>query len=53
MTEDGSYEGNFDKDYLNGDGTFIFNDGKVYKGNFQNSMMHGDGLIYYTSNQVA
>lgn len=31
-TQDGSYEGYFDNDLLNGKGTFIYNDGKVYEG---------------------
>lgn len=52
-TQDGSYEGNFDRDTLNGKGSFIWNDGKVYEGNFQNSLMHGQGTLYYSSNQIA
>jgi hypothetical protein len=52
-TKDGTYEGNFQNDLLNGNGSFMWNDGKCYEGNFLNSMMHGNGTMYYPSNQVA
>jgi hypothetical protein len=52
-TEAGTYEGNFDNDLLNGNGTFIWNDGKMYEGEFKNTMMDGRGRMLYTTNQVA
>lgn len=53
VTQAGSYQGNFSNDLLNGDGTFIWKDGKMYKGNFLNSMFHGQGEMYYPTNQRA
>ena len=31
----GSYQGHFTSDHLNGEGTFVWNDGKVYEGDFK------------------
>lgn len=52
-TPEGTYEGNFENDFINGNGSFLWNDGKVYEGNFYRSMMHGRGKVFYPSNQVA
>lgn len=52
-TAEGTYEGNFDNDLLNGEGAFVWNDGKVYEGTFKNSMMDGRGRMLYTTNQIA
>lgn len=52
-TSDGSYRGNFIDDYLEGEGTFIWKDGKIYDGEFKGSKFHGKGKIYYPTNQVA
>lgn len=52
-TEAGTYEGNFDNDLLNGNGSFIWNDGKMYEGGFKNTMMDGNGRMLYKTNQVA
>lgn len=38
-TQKGSYEGNFDNDYLNGPGSFLWNDGRLYVGEFYKTMM--------------
>jgi hypothetical protein len=37
---------------LNGDGTFLWKDGKMYVGNFVNSAMDGLGTVFYHTNQV-
>ena len=52
-TDEGAYLGNFRNDYLEGEGTFVWNDGKIYKGNFKKTKFDGNGVIYYPSGQVA
>ena len=52
-TDQGSYCGKFDDDYLEGQGTFIWRDGKMYEGNFRKTKFHGNGKIYYPSDQLA
>lgn len=52
-TRNGTYLGNFDNDYLDGWGSFIWNDGKVYEGEFKKTKFHGRGTILYPSNQIA
>lgn len=53
-TEKGTYEGNFSNDYLNGPGSFFWNDGRLYVGNFRNTMMEdNDAKLYYPNGQVA
>ena len=52
-TKAGSYQGTFYNDYLEGDGTFIWKDGKIYEGEFKKTKFHGKGRIMYPSHQVA
>ncbi len=55
-TQKGSYEGKFDNDYLNGPGSFLWNDGRLYVGNFYKTMMddeEGNAKLYYPNGQVA
>ena len=52
-TRNGTYQGNFENDYLEGGGSFIWNDGKAYEGEFRKTQFHGRGTIYYPSNQIA
>ena len=53
QTRAGTYQGQFENDYLNGDGTFVWNDGKVYEGDFKRTKMDGEGKIYYPNGQIA
>ena len=49
--EDGSkYEGYWEDNQPNGQGSFTYNNGDVYKGTFKDGMMEGKGEYKYQSN---
>lgn len=50
-TKNGTMKGNFHQDFLEGYGSFLWNDGKVYLGEFVRSQMSGFGKIYFPSGQ--
>lgn len=47
QTKQGTIEGQFRNDQLNGQGRFTWKDGKQYEGGFKNSKFHGEGVVIY------
>lgn len=45
ISDSETYEGNWEDDQKNGEGTLIYKDGSKYKGNFKNNQFNGQGKI--------
>ena len=46
------YEGDFVDNIFEGEGKFIFDDGKYYIGEFHNGNRHGNGMLFSNNNEV-
>ncbi len=46
------YEGYWSNNYFNGQGTYIWNDGRKYKGKFVDDLPEGYGIMEYPDGDV-
>ena len=46
------YEGEFVNDKFEGNGKYIWKDGKYYIGEFKKGLIHGEGTLYYQNNNI-